>query len=165
MTDAVLLKIGYVVVAVFSYGFLRWRLMVTTHDFRVRAGSEAMRWAADDRISADMRNALQGWVDRMYRPMTPWLVVFRALIVVFIPTQWLAHAHAAAMSSVPPDARRDVARLNVRLVFAAVTTSPLASFATFLILFLGLVVRASLEVLWERVAAIPETRPRPTQAA
>lgn len=165
MTDAVLLELGYIFAAVICYGLLRWRIMVVTHGFRISVGSEAARWAADERIPADMRNALRGWVDRMYRPMTPWLVVFRALIVVFIPTQWLARAHVAAMSLVPPDARRDVARLNVRLVFAAVTTSPLASFATFLILFLGLVVRASFEVLWERVAAIPETRSRPTQAA
>lgn len=165
MTEAVLLKLGYVFAAVIGYGLLRWRIMAATHTFRIQAGCDADRLAADERISADMRNALQGWADRMYRPMTPWLIVFRTLIVIFIPTQWLARAHDAAMSLVPPDARGDVARVNIRLVFAAVTTSPLATVATFLILFLGLVVRASFEVLWERIAAIAETAPRPVRAA
>ncbi|MXW91811.1 MAG: hypothetical protein F4114_18105 [Rhodospirillaceae bacterium] len=154
MTEAVLLKIGYIVGAVIVYGLLRWRIMAVTHEFRVRAGCDTDRLVAGGGIPADMQRALQGWADRMYQPTTPWLIVLGMLIAVLMPYQQLGRKYDAMMRSLPSEIREEVARLNVRLVFAAVTTSPLASLATFLILVVGLIVRRSVESLKRQIEAL-----------
>lgn len=160
MTEAVLLKIGCVVAILVGYGLLRWRIMVVTHAFRVQVGCDADRWADDERIPHELRHALRRWADRMYRPTTPWVVVLRALLAVLMPYERLARNHQAVMRSIPSEAREEVPRLGVKLVFAAVTTSPIASLATFLILMIGLVARASVEALGKRIEVIPGTYPK-----
>ncbi len=65
MTEAVLFKIGWVVLVLLGYGLVRWRLMVATHEFRVRAGCDADRWAADPRVPETMRPAIRGLADGM----------------------------------------------------------------------------------------------------
>lgn len=154
MTEAVLLKIGYIVGAVIVYGLLRWRIMAVTHEFRVQVGCEADRLAASEGVPANMQQVLKGWADRMYRPATPWLIVLGMLIVVLTPYRRLARNYEAMMGLLSSEIREDMARLNGRLVFAAVTTSPLASLATFLILVVGLIVRRSVESLKRQIEAL-----------
>ena len=149
MTEAVLVKIGCVVAVLVGYGLVRWRLMKATHEFRVQAGCDADRWAADPRVPEDMRRALQGIADGMYRPMTPWLVVLGTLIVVLMP-----HRRFEAVAlSLDSGIRKDIASLNGRLFFAAVATSPLAGLATLSILLIGLLVRESFEAIGQRIQA------------
>lgn len=162
MTEAVLLKIGYIVAAVVGYGLLRWRIMVATHEFRVRAGCDADRLAAGEDVPEKMQRALRGWADRLYRPTTPWLIVL-GMLVVLIPYGQLGREHDAMMRSLPSEIRGEAARLYARLVFAAVTTSPLASLATMLILAVGLIVWSSVESLKRRIEAIAGAY-RPTYA-
>ncbi len=64
-----------------------------------------------------------------------------------------------AASPLDPDTRTHLARLNVRLAFAAVTTSPLASLAGVLILLAGLLVRRSVEVVGQRIEMVTGTYP------
>ena len=155
MTEAVLFKIGCVVAVLIGYGLVRWRLMKATQEFRIRAGCDADRWAADSRVPEETQRALQGLADGMYRPMMPWLVVAGTLIAVFMPYRRLE----AAMPSLDPGIRKDIVRLNVRLVVAAVATSPLAGLATVFILLMGLLVRESFEAIGQRIQAVAGTYP------
>ena len=150
MTEAVLFKIGCVIAGLIGYGLVRWRLMKATHEFRIRAGCDADRWAADPRVPEEMRRALQGLADGMYRPMMPWLVVLGTLIAVLMPYR----RFEAVTLSLDPRIRGDIARLNGRLVFAAVATSPLAGLATLFILLVGLLGRESFEAVGQRLQAV-----------
>ncbi len=163
MTDAVLLKVGYIVAAVVVYGLLRWRIMKATHEFRVRAGCDADRLAAGEDVPEKMQRALRGWADRMYRPATPWLIVLGMLIAVLIPHRQLGREYDTMLRELRPEIRGEAARLHARIVFAAVTTSPLASLAAVLILLAGLTVWTSVESLERRIEAIAGTY-RPTFA-
>ena len=154
MTEAVLLKIGYVVAALIGYGLFRWRLLEATHDFRVRAGCDADRWAADERLPVEIRRALKGLADGMYRSTTPWLTVLGTLITVLMPYRLFEHKYEAVIHSLSPEIREDFARLNVRLFFAAVTTSPLAGLVIVFVLLIGLLARKSVEAVRERIEAI-----------
>ena len=154
MTEAVLIKLGWVVAAVIAYGLLRWRLMAATHNFRVRAGREADRWAGDPRVPEHMQRALQGAADRMYRPLTPWLVVVAALVVVLTPTRKFERLFDSMGRSMDPAVRGDVFRLNARLAFAAVTTSPFASFVAIVVLSIGLLVSNSVAAVEKRIAGV-----------
>ena len=159
MTEAVLLKIGCVVAILVVYGLVRWRLMHATHEFRVRAGCDADQWVADERVPEETRRALQGFADGMYRPVTPWLVLLVTLIVVLAPHGALGPKLEAMMRRLAPDVREDIARLNVRLIFAAVTTSPLAGLAMVFVLLMGLLVGQSIEAVRKRLEAIAGTYP------
>lgn len=160
MTEAVLFKIGCVVAGLIGYGLVRWRLMKATHEFRVRAGCDADRWATDPRVPEETRRALQSLADGMYRPMMPWLVVLATLIAVFMPYR----RFEALMLSLDPGIRKDIARLNARLFFAAIATSPLAGFFTLFILLVGLLVRESFEAVGQRIQAVAGTYPHPLRA-
>ena len=157
MTEAVLLKIGVIIAVLVGYGLVRWRIMIVTHEFRGQAGCDADRWAADERVPANLRQSLQDLADRMYRPTTPWLIVLGTLIFVLMPYRQFDRKHDAMMRSISSDVREDVARLSVRLVFAGVATSPLATIATILILLAGLVIRTSVASLERRIEAIAGT--------
>lgn len=156
MTEAVLIQLGWVVAAVVAYGLLRWRLMDATHGFRVRAGREADQWARDPRVPEHERRALQGMADRMYHPLTPWLVVLATLVVVLGPSGRLIRS----TRPVDPEIRNDIARLKARLVFAAVATSPLACLVAGVVLLAGLLVRNSVAALEERIAVVGGAFPR-----
>ena len=159
MTEAVLLKIGCVVAILVGYGLVRWRLMHATHEFRVRAGCDADRWVADERVPGEMRRALQGLADGMYQPMTPWRVVLVTLIVVLAPHRAVGPKFEVMMHRLVPEVREDIARLNVRLIFAAVTTSPPASLVMIFVLLMGLLVGQSIEAVRKRLEAIAGTYP------
>ncbi len=66
ITEAVPFKIGWVVAALVGYGLVRWRLTHVTHAFRVRAGCDADRWAADCRVPQTRRQALHNLADRSF---------------------------------------------------------------------------------------------------
>ncbi|MDE0372497.1 MAG: hypothetical protein OXI73_08135 [Rhodospirillales bacterium] len=151
MTEAELFKIGCVVAALIGYGLIRWRLLETTHDFRVRAGCDADQWAADRSLPMEIRQSLQGLADGMYRSTMPWLIVLGTLIAVLMPYRLVGRKYDAAIRSLSPEARKDFARLNVRLFFAAVTTSPLAGLVILFVLLVGLLVRTSVEAVRERI--------------
>ncbi len=156
MTEAVLIKLGWVLAAVVAYGLLRWRLMDATHGFRVRAGREADSWAGDSRVPEHEQRALQGMADRMYRWSTPWLVVMATVVVMLKPSG----KFSALTQLLDPEIRGDITRLNARLVFAAVATSPLACLVAGFVLLAGLLVRNSVTALGERLAAVGEAFPR-----
>ena len=155
MTEAVLIKLGWVLAAVVAYGLLRWRLMDATHGFRVRAGREADQWASDPRVPEREQRALQGMADRMYRWSTPWLVVVATVVVMLKPSGRLSTFRQTS----DPQIRNDITRLNARLVFAAVATSPLASLIAGIVLLAGLLVRNSVTALGERLATVAEAFP------
>lgn len=155
MTEAVLWKIGYVIVVLVAYGLVRWRLMVVTSAFRIRVGRDADRLAADDRVPENFQKALKRSADRVYGPMTPWLIVLGMLIAGLMPYQRLHHKHEAMMRSISSsEVRKEVSHLIVRLIFAAVTTSPLATIVFVLILTSAVLLRASAESLGRSVEAI-----------
>lgn len=157
MTEAVLFKIGCIVAVLVGYGLIRWRLMHATHGFRVNVGCDADRWAADPRVPEDTRQVLRGWADGMYRPATPWLLVLATLIAVSIPYRRFDRKFEAVTLSLAPEIRKDIGHLNVRLAFAAVTASPLASLAVMLILLVGVLFRASVDTVRKRIETIPGT--------
>ncbi len=164
MTEAVLFKIGCVFAVVVGYGLVRWRLMQATHEFRVRAGCDADRWAADPRVPEKVRRSLRGLADGMYRPMTPWIVALGILIAVSMPHGRFGREFEATMRSLDPEVREDVVRLNIRLAFAAAAASPLASLAVGLILLAGLLVGRSVEAVGKRIEAAAGTYPLPLRA-
>ena len=154
MTEAVLFKLGWVVAAVVAYGLLRWRLMAATHNFRVRAGREADRWAGDNRVPENMQRAMQGIADRMYRPYVPWFVVLGLSVAVLTPTRRFERLFDRMERSMDPAVREEVFRLNARLAFAAVTTSPFAFFVAVVVLLIGLLVKNSVAAVEKRIASV-----------
>ena len=153
MTEAVLFETACVVAVLVGYGLVRWRLMHATHAFRVQAGCDADRWVADPRVPRTMRRALQGLADGMYRPVVPWLVVLGILIAVSMPYRGFNRAVTASFR-LDPDIRDDIARLNVRLAFASLATSPLAGLAGMFILLAGLLAGRSVETVGQRIEAV-----------
>ncbi len=148
MIDPLLLTAAWVPVVVVLYGLLRWRLMAATHDFRTRAGCEADRWATDERVDERTRAVLSALADRAYRPTTPWLLLLCAVIAVFLPPQ---SSHAPR--SLGADVAGEVDRLQMKLVLAVISTSPLACVLTFGVLVISLLVR-SLDKLVDAVPVI-----------
>lgn len=149
MTEPVLVKIGYAVVAVVAYGLLRWRWMRATQDFRIRAGCEADLRADDPHVKPWVRASLAGLADKAYRPMAPWLLLLGLVIVMILPVRKLDHSEF----SDDPVVADKVARLKVKLVFGLMSTSPLACVFAAAVLMLGLLTRRSVDVIEERVSA------------
>ena len=144
MIDPLLLKAAWVPLVVVGYGLLRWRLMAATHDFRTRAGCEADRLAADARVDQQTRSALSTLADRAYRPTTPWLLLVCAVIAVFLPRKTSQH---------PKSLEGDVAGLQMKLLLAVISTSPLACVLIFGVLVVSLLVR-SLDMVVDAVPGI-----------
>ena len=149
MTDAVLIKIAYLVAAVIVYELLRWRLLEATHEFRTRAGCEADRWARDSRVHPQMRALLPAIADNAYRPMTPWLVLLGWTVALFLP---LRRIRDIEVSDEPEVADR-IMVLHAKLFFAAILTSPLACVLAAFVLTAGLLLRGSVEALARYMAA------------
>ena len=148
MIDPLLLKAAWVPLVVVGYGLLRWRLMVATHDFRTRAGCAADRLAADARVDQQTRSALSTLADRAYRPTTPWLLLVCAAIAVFLPRKTSQHP-----KSLEGDVAGEVAGLQMKLLLAVISTSPLACVLTFGVLVVSLLVR-SLDMVVDAVPGI-----------
>ena len=149
MTEPVLVKIGYVVAAVVAYGLLRWRWMRATQDFRIRVGCEADLRADDSRVKPRAQASLAGLADTAYRPLAPWLLLLGLVIVMTLPVRKLDHSEF----SDDPDVAAEVGRLKVELVFALMSTSPLACVFAAIVLALGLLTRRSVGVIGERISA------------
>ena len=149
MTDAVLIKIAYLVAAVIVYELLRWRLLRATHEFRTHAGCEADRWAEDSRVHPTMRALLPAIADNAYRPFTPWRVLLGWTVTMFMP---LRHLREIELSD-DPEVARKIMVLHSKLFFAAILTSPLACVVAAVVLTLGLLLRGSVEALARYVAA------------
>ena len=149
MTDAVLIKIGYLVAAVVAYELLRWRLVLATHEFRTRAGCEADRWAADPRVHPRMRTTLTAIADNAYRPSAPWIVLSGWVFMLFLPPGRLRDTEV----SDEPEVTVAIGVLLAKLFFAAILTSPLACVLAVVVLAAGLLLRGSVEALARYVAA------------
>lgn len=134
MTEFLPIEIVYLVVVVVAYEALRWRLLVVTHEFRVRAGCEADDWAGDSRVAPDARATLVALADGAYRSATPWLVLL-ALVVAIAVSPW---ASRRVEISDDAEAAEKVRLLTGRLIVAALATSPLACLLAAAILLLVL---------------------------
>ena len=149
MIEPVLIKLSYVIAAVFAYGLLRWRLMQVTHEFRVRVGCEADRWAEDLRVNPMIRTSLMGLADMAYRPVAPWLILFGLVVAVFLPLRKLPDirfSDSAEVTSV-------VVQLKLKLLFALITTSPLACILAVVVLMIGLLMHSSVSAIGDSVSA------------
>ena len=149
MTDAVLIKIAYLVAAVIAYELLRWRLLRATHEFRVRAGCEADRWAEDSRVHPKMCALLPAIADNAYRPFTAWRVLLGWTVAMFMPLRRLREIEL----SDDPEVARKITILHSKLFFAAILTSPLACVVAVVVLTMGLLLRGSVGALARYVAA------------
>ena len=149
MSEPVLIKLSYVIAAVFAYGLLRWRLMRVTHEFRVRVGCEADRWAEDLRVNPMIRTSLMGLADMAYRPATPWLILLGLIVAVFLPF----HKLPGVRLSDNVEVASEIIRLKPKLVFALISTSPLACVLAVIVLMNGLLVRSSVSVIGDSISA------------
>lgn len=151
MTEPVLIKIAYVLAAVIVYGLLRWRLMLATHEFRVRVACEADRWAEDPRVNPKIRISLAGLADAAYRPATPWLILIGLTVSMCLPL----HRTRIRLSDVSDDAgvAAQIFQLKLKLLFALITTSPSACVLAMIVLMIGLLVHKSVITIKDSVSA------------
>lgn len=166
MTEPVLVKIGYAVVAVVAYGLLRWRLMWATRDFRIRVGCEADLRADDPHVKPWVRASLAGLADMAYRPTVPWFLLLGLAITMILPFRKLDRSEL----SDDPAVAAEVGLLKAKLVLGLISTSPLACVFAAAVLTLGLLTRRSVDVIGERVSAagdrfFPAAGPRYSHSA
>ena len=149
MAEPVLIKIAVVIAVVVGYGLLRWRLMVATHEFRIRAGCEADRLALDPRVGDEMRASLTALADAVYRPAVPWIVVTVLTVATLLPVGALRNVEW------PDDAElaMRIGRSKLRLVFAVLTTSPLAFILAIIVLVVGLLIHSSVNAVIDIISA------------
>ena len=154
MTEPVLIKLGYIVAGLAIYALLCWRLMRGTHEFRVRAGCEAVRWARDSRVAPAVQRSLAGLADMAYRPLTPWLLLFALTVAVSLPRRIGERWFGSIEISDDAEVAATVVRLKLRLLFALIATSPLACLFAFVVLAIGLLARGSMDALNKRFSAV-----------
>lgn len=149
MVEDLLIVVTQLVILVFLYGLLRWRIMQTTHPFRIQVGREAKRLSSDDRVTERSRKSLDVMADMMYRPIAPWLVVIALVWAAFQPSR------SAAKNILSEDKviAKEVLGLKLKLIFALITTSPLACLVGAFVMAMGLVFRSSVVVLSEVISA------------
>ena len=134
MTEFLPIEIVYLAIVVVAYEALRWRLLVVTHEFRVRAGCEADDWAGDSRVEPHARATLSALADGAYRPATPWLVLL-ALVVAIGVSPWTPRRVEISDEA---EVAAKVELLTWRLILAALATSPLACLFAATILLVAL---------------------------
>lgn len=139
--DPILSKLVWVFGAVVVYGLLRWRLMCATHEFRIRAGVDACAFSRNVDATRVEGRVLGFLAERAYRPTTPWLLVLALLGAVLRPN--------SAQRPVPPEVRQ----LNVRLFWALISTSPLASLLAAFVLAAALLWRSYAEAVSDGITA------------
>ena len=149
MSDPVLIKIAWAIGVAIAYGLLRWRLMVATHEFRVQAGREADRLAADPRVPRDTQAMLTRLADMAYGFFTPWLVLLALIAAMTFPLRESRRAGIADDGEIAAD----VTGVKLKLVVALITASPLACALAAVVLTIGLLLRGSVEALARSVAA------------
>lgn len=165
MTEPVLIKLGYIVAGLAIYALLCWRLMRGTHEFRVRAGCEAVRWARDSRVTPAVRTALDGLAGMAYRPFTPWLLLLGLTVAVLLPRRVSERLFGSIEISDDAEVAATVARLKLRLLFALIATSPLACLFAFVVLVIGFLARSSMDALGERLSTVGDRLASKHQAA
>lgn len=141
MDDPILTKLAWAFGAIVVYGLLRWRLMVATHEFRVRTGVAACAFARKADATRAEGRALVFLAHRAYRPTTPWLLVL-ALLGACLRSN-------SGRRSVPHEERQ----LNVRLFWALISTSPLAFLLALLVLAAALLWRSYVEAVRDGITA------------
>ena len=144
MTEPVLVKIGYVVAAIFAYELLRWCMALATHKFRVRVGREADRWAQDPRLPPNIRETLAALADMAYWPSAPWRMLLLlaagqfsmiAGMICAIFT-WRSQPDGSGISD-DDEVIAKIIRIELRLAAALITTGPLASVLAIAMLAVG----------------------------
>ena len=151
MTDAVIVKLIYISVAVIGYGLLRWRLIAVTQEFRIRMGIQADRWGRDERIDPQLRNTLPFLADMAFKPATPWLVLVGLINATLMPLR-KDHETILAEISADTEVAKKIIRLKLGLMLALITTSPLAFVLAFVVLVVGLPIRASLVMIGDSIS-------------
>lgn len=149
MDDPILSKLIWAFGAVVVYGLLRWRLMRATHDFRVRTGVAACAFARDADATCTQGRVLAFLAARAYRPTTPWLLLLFLLGAVLRPNWGRSAADRAQAASAP----QELLQLNVRLFWALISTSPLASVLALLVLAAALLWRSYVEAVRDGITA------------
>lgn len=149
MTEPVLFKIACVIGAVIAYGLLRLRMMKATHEFRIRVGCEADRWAEDPRVDPMVRASLTSLADMAYRPVTPWLVLCGLIVAVLLPL----HKLPDVRFSDDVEVVSEVVQIKLKLLFALIATSPLACVLAVTVLMIGLLVRSSVSAVRDSISA------------
>ena len=149
MNDPVLIKIAWAIGVVIAYGLLRWRLMAATHEFRVQAGREADRLAADPRVPPETQAMLTRLADKAYGFFTPWLVLLALIVAMTFPLRESRRTGIADDGEIAAD----VVEVKRKLVVALITASPLACALAAVVLTIGLLLRGSVEALARSVAA------------
>ena len=152
--DPILSKLVWVFGAVVVYGLLRWRLMCATHEFRIRAGVDACAFSQEVAAKGAEGRVLALLAERAYRPTTPWLLVLALIGGVVRPN--------LGQRPVPPEVRQ----LNVRVFWALISTSPLASLLAAFVLAVALLWRNYTEVVRDGInAAMGRVHVRPYAAS
>lgn len=159
MDDPILSKLAWVFGAVVLYGLLRWRLMVATHEFRVRAGVEAGAFARDAEAEQAEGREQAFLAERAYRPTTPWLLVLSLLGAVLRPNPG---QHSPPQRVEAGSAPQEVQQQRVRLFWALVSTSPLASLLALVVLAGALLCRSYVDAVRDGITtAMGRVRSRP----
>lgn len=154
MDDPILSKLVWVFSAVVVYGLLRWRLMRATHEFRIRAGADACAFSRNADATRAEGRVLAFLAEKAYRPTTPWLLVLALIGGVVRPN--------LGQRPVP----HEVQQLNVRLFWALISTSPLASLLAAFVLAVALLWRNYTEVVRDGInAAMGRVHVRPYAAS
>lgn len=133
---------------VFGYGLFRWRLMKTTHEYRTRVGCEAVRWSADWRVNDEARALLLTMANSMYRPMVPWVIAVALIITVFLPFR----SYKRVVLSENAEVDEQLFRVQLRLVLAVMTTSPLACSVGLIAFVVGLLLHSSVAVVMDIIS-------------
>ena len=159
MDDLILSKLAWAFGTVVVYGLLRWRLMVATHEFRVRTGAEAYAFGQQADPKQPEGRVLVFWAERAYRPTTPWLLVFSLLVAILRPNS------GRRSSTNNAEAASATQALNVRLFWALISTSPLACILALLVLTAALLWRSYVEALRDGITtAIVRVKSAPRAA-
>lgn len=135
-------------IGIIVYRLFRRRLLVTTHGYRIRVGSEAIRWSSDLRVTEEVRASLLSMANAMYHPIVPWIIAV-AWIVAVIPFR----SFRRAVLSDDANIAEQVLRVRFQLVLAMITTSPLACIIGLIALVMGLLLRSSVSVVMETMSA------------
>lgn len=149
MFEQILLVAIQTFLAGLLYGLLRWRVMRSTHAFRIEAAREAKYWMSDPRITERARKSLATMVEMMYRSTAPWLVVIALAWAAFCPSRSVAGNILSEDSGIA----EKVLWVKLRLIFALITTSPAACAVGAIFVILDLALRRSLRVLYEVISA------------
>ena len=128
-------------IAVIIYRLLRWRMLITTHEYRVSVGEEAVRLSFDSRVTESARKSLALMAKAMYHPAIPWVIAI-AMIIAAIPFR----SFQRAVVSEDAEVSDRVQKVRFQLVLALISASPVAYAIGMIALLAGILFRSSLSV-------------------